>query len=87
MAQFGDRRFYYYKGEKLDEQDHLCIDLASLANSPVEASNSGRVIFAEDLGIYGLTVVIDHGQVLASLYAHLSKITVGLDQEVKKGST
>ena len=86
MAQFGDRRLYYYKGNKVDEQDHLGIDLASLANSPVQASNSGRVIFADSLGIYGLTVVIDHGQGLSSLYAHLSKIAVALDQEVQKGA-
>ncbi|MBW1999268.1 MAG: M23 family metallopeptidase [Deltaproteobacteria bacterium] len=85
MARFGDRRLYYYKGKKVDEQIHLGIDLASLANSPVPAANHGRVIFAGTLGIYGNTVVLDHGQGLMSLYGHLSKIDVDPGQAVKKG--
>ncbi|MFH1351295.1 MAG: M23 family metallopeptidase [Pseudomonadota bacterium] len=85
MARFADHRSYLYKDEKVDEQDHLGIDLASLANSPVEAANHGKVIFTGRLGIYGLTVVLDHGQGLASVYGHLSKIDVKVDQEVKRG--
>ena len=73
------------KGEKIDEQSHLGIDLASLPNSPVQAANNGRVIFAGRNGIYGLMVVLDHGQGLASIYGHLSTIDVMLDQDVKKG--
>ena len=85
MARFGDHRSYEYKGKKFDEQVHLGIDLASLANSPIQATNNGRVIFSDRLGIYGFTVVLDHGQGLASLYGHLSQIDVKPDQEVKKG--
>jgi murein DD-endopeptidase MepM/ murein hydrolase activator NlpD len=85
MARFADHRTYYYKGEKIDEQYHLGIDLASLANSPVEAGNSGKVLFAGKNGIYGLMVVIDHGQGLASLYGHLSGIGVATGDIVKKG--
>lgn len=85
MAKFADFRTYYYKGEEIDEQVHMGIDLASLANSPVEAGNNGKVIFAERNGIYGLTVVIDHGQGIASLYGHLSSMDVTVGQEVKKG--
>jgi murein DD-endopeptidase MepM/ murein hydrolase activator NlpD len=85
MARFGDKRAYYYKGKKIDEQVHMGVDLASLANSDVPAANNGRVIFADRLGIYGLTVVLDHGQGLASIYSHLSNIGVQIDQDVKKG--
>jgi len=85
MAKFADHRFYYYKGKKVDEQVHMGVDLASLANSKVQAANNGRVIFADRLGIYGLTVVLDHGQGLASIYSHLSKIGVDINQEVMKG--
>ena len=85
MAKFGNQRSYYYKGEKVDEQVHLGVDLASLPNSRVEAANNGRVLFAERNGIYGLTVVLDHGQGLASMYAHLNTILVTPDQYVKKG--
>ncbi len=85
MARFGDKRFYYYKGKIIDEQTHMGVDLASLASSKVGAVNNGRVIFADRLGIYGLTVVLDHGQGLASTYSHLSNITVKPEQTVSKG--
>jgi murein DD-endopeptidase MepM/ murein hydrolase activator NlpD len=85
MAGFADRRLYYYEGKRVDEQAHSGMDLASLANSEAQAANNGRVIFADRLGIYGLTVVLDHGQGLASVYSHLSTISVELGQEVMKG--
>ena len=85
MAKFGERRTYYYKGQEIDEQTHMGVDLASLAHSGVQAANSGRVILAEPVGIYGLALVLDHGQGLASIYAHLSSINVKLGQKVSKG--
>ena len=85
MAQFGDRRNYLYKGEKIDEQRHLGVDLASLANSEVQAANHGRVSFEGEAGIYGLTVVLEHGQGLASVYSHLSSIGVKKGEPVAKG--
>ena len=85
MATFGDQRTYYYKDKAIDKQLHLGIDLASLANSPVQAANNGRVVFAQDLGIYGLTIVIDHGQGLFTMYSHLSGINVNVDQAINKG--
>ena len=85
MARFADHRFYHYKGKEIDEQFHLGVDLASLANAEVQAANHGRVIFAEPLGIYGRTVVLDHGQGLASVYSHLSEIRVAQGQTAKKG--
>ncbi len=87
MARYARHRYYYYKGKKVDEQIHLGIDLASLANSPVQAANHGRVIFADRLGIYGLAVVLDHGQGLSSVYGHLSSINVRLNQDVSRGDT
>ena len=85
MAKFGDKRLYYYHGKMIDEQIHMGVDLASLTHSKVGAANNGRVIFAERLGIYGLTVVLDHGQGLASTYSHLSSASVKPGQAVKKG--
>ena len=85
MAGYADHRSYLYKGSLVDEQDHMGIDLASTANSPVQAANTGKIIFAERNGIYGNMVVIDHGQGIASLYGHLSDILVTKDQDVIKG--
>ena len=84
-AAFGDHRTYEYEGDQVDSQIHLGIDLASTANSPVPASNSGRVAFAANLGIYGKTILIDHGFGLFSMYGHLSHIQVTPGQIVSKG--
>ncbi len=75
-AGFADQRTYVYDGEAVDEQVHLGFDLASTAAAPVLAANRGRVLHAGWLGIYGNTVVLDHGMGLQSLYAHLSSIDV-----------
>ena len=85
MAQFGDRRTYIYEKKTIGESVHLGVDLASLANAPVEASNNGIVKFAGNLGIYGNAVLIDHGQGIFSAYGHLSVITVRVGQNLKKG--
>lgn len=84
-AGFADHRKYIYKGKTVDKQTHLGIDLASLENSPVPAANSGKVVFAGGIGIYGRTIIIDHGFGLFSLYAHLSKIDTAVGQMVAKG--
>jgi murein DD-endopeptidase MepM/ murein hydrolase activator NlpD len=84
-AMFADHRVYRYKGAEIDRQIHMGVDLASLANSPVPAANTGRVAFAGDLGIYGLTVVLDHGLGLFSMYSHLSRIDVGTEAMVARG--
>ncbi len=83
-AKFADHRSYYYQGTKIDEQHHMGVDLASLANSPVTAANRGRVVFAQKNGIYGLTVIIDHGQGISSLYGHLSEINAAIGDMVEK---
>ncbi|MFH0809457.1 MAG: M23 family metallopeptidase [Pseudomonadota bacterium] len=85
MAGFGDRRSYYVNGQKIDEQLHQGVDLASLAAAPVQAANSGVVAMAEDLGIYGQCVIIDHGQGIFSLYGHMSNLSVTTGQKVQKG--
>ncbi|QXM11389.1 M23 family metallopeptidase [Geomonas subterranea] len=82
---FSQLRSYFYKGKQVDEQYHLGIDLASLAHSKVPAANRGRVVWADDLGIYGQCVIIDHGLGLQTLYGHLSRIAVKEGEEVRKG--
>ena len=86
-ANFADHRNYQYKGHVIDQQVHLGIDLAAVAHSPVPSSNSGKVVFTGYLGIYGKTVVIDHGFGLFSTYSHLSAFSVEQGQVVSKGET
>lgn len=85
MATYGDRRTYIYNDKEIGKSIHLGYDLASFANAPVGAANSGIVKFAGDLGIYGNTVIIDHGLGLMSLYGHLSMLMVDKGQTVAKG--
>ena len=85
-ARYGDRRSYKYKGKEIDRQTHLGIDLASLANSTVPAANSGTVVFADYLGIYGNSVIIDHGFGLFSMYSHLSQIAVSKGDTLATGA-
>ncbi len=84
-AGFADHRSYRYKGEVVDKQFHMGVDLASIAHSPIPAANSGKVVLVDDIGIYGKTVIIDHGYGLFSLYSHMNSIDVAEGETVKRG--
>lgn len=81
---FADQRDYIYEGKVVDHQTHLGFDLASTAAAPVLAANSGRVVHAGWLGIYGNCVIIDHGMGLQSLYGHMSSLDVRAGDMVDK---
>jgi murein DD-endopeptidase MepM/ murein hydrolase activator NlpD len=85
QAGYADHRTYKYNGKIIDRQVHLGMDLASVTNAPVPAANSGVVAFSGLLGIYGKTVLIDHGFGLFSMYAHLNRSDVSKGQEVSRG--
>lgn len=85
MARFADRRVYFNGGKEVDRQVHLGEDLASLAMSVVKVANGGRVVFAGEIGIYGNTILVDHGCGLFSMYSHLSRMDLEPGQEVAKG--
>ncbi|QMU56249.1 MAG: peptidoglycan DD-metalloendopeptidase family protein [Candidatus Mycalebacterium zealandia] len=84
QSQF-EQRIYTFEGVEVDRQPHLGYDIASQKRNPVRASNNGIVIFADDLGIYGNTIIIDHGMGIATLYSHLSSMSVQRGETVVKG--
>jgi murein DD-endopeptidase MepM/ murein hydrolase activator NlpD len=84
MALFGDKRSYIVAGKNFANSIHTGIDLASVANAAIEAANSGIVVFAGPLGIYGNAIIIDHGLGIFSLYGHLSSINTATGKNVKK---
>jgi murein DD-endopeptidase MepM/ murein hydrolase activator NlpD len=86
MSGFADRRTYLYQGQAIDQQTHLGFDLASVVRAPIEATQNGIVVLAENLGIYGNTVILDHGLGVFSLYGHLSSIAVQAGQRVKRAA-
>jgi murein DD-endopeptidase MepM/ murein hydrolase activator NlpD len=55
---------------------HLGADFRAAVGVPVRAPNAGRVVLAADLYFTGNTIVVDHGDGLVSLFAHLSRIAV-----------
>ena len=85
VADFADHRFYSYNDDFLSDSYHLGIDLASVARDDIFASLDGKVVFAEENGIYGINIIIDHGLGLYSLYGHCSSKFVAQGDEVKKG--
>ena len=84
-ASFADHRTYVYDNKDIDQQTHLGFDLAVTSRVPLAAANSGVVVNASWLGIYGNCVIIDHGMGVASLYGHLSSVDVKVGERVTKG--
>jgi len=82
VAGFAERRHYYLDGKKINEAWHLGMDWASVKKAPIYSSNDGIVVFNEYLGLYGNTIIIDHGMGLASLYAHTSAQSVEIGDQV-----
>lgn len=66
---------------------HLGIDIAAAEGTPVAASDSGTVVYAgwNDTG-YGYMVMIDHNNGYATLYGHLSVVSVTCGSNVLQGS-
>ncbi len=85
LSLFADHRTYLYKGKEIDRTVHLGYDLASTTQAEIISANSGKVIFSDFLGIYGLCIVIDHGIGIQTLYAHLSQSQVEVGQQVGRG--
>jgi murein DD-endopeptidase MepM/ murein hydrolase activator NlpD len=56
---------------------HEGIDIAAGYGTPIRASASGNVIYAGWMGGYGNLIIIDHGNGLATAYAHQSSFAVG----------
>jgi murein DD-endopeptidase MepM/ murein hydrolase activator NlpD len=66
---------------------HEGIDIAAPTGTPIWAAAAGTVIHSGWLGGYGNLVVVDHGNGLATAYAHASAIFVGVGQSVEQGET
>lgn len=65
---------------------HGGIDIAAERGTPVHAPAPGVVAFAGPQSEYGLTVIIDHGQDIRTVYGHLSRIAVTPGHRVERGA-
>ena len=68
-----------------DGRPHQGLDIAADTGAPIRAVRSGYVSFAGPRGTYGLTVIIDHGGGLQTLYAHCNSLLVTPGQQVEAG--
>jgi murein DD-endopeptidase MepM/ murein hydrolase activator NlpD len=64
---------------------HSGVDLRGETGTPVKAVNQGRVALTCDHFFTGLSVFIDHGGGIHSMYFHLDKIQVREQDRVKRG--
>jgi hypothetical protein len=78
---FGERRIL----NNQPRSSHGGVDISSPYGAPVRASNTGRVVLANDLYFAGKSVVIDHGLGVFTQYLHFSKIIAQRGELVKKG--
>ncbi len=68
-----------------DLKFHKGADIAMPVGQEVPAARPGQVSFAGELPGYGLTVVVDHGDRMATRYAHLSALSAGVGDAVRAG--
>jgi murein DD-endopeptidase MepM/ murein hydrolase activator NlpD len=64
---------------------HTGLDIAAPSGTAIHAAGDGEVIFAGWRGGYGNTVMIDHGGGVTTLYAHCSRLYVGVGKRVSTG--
>jgi murein DD-endopeptidase MepM/ murein hydrolase activator NlpD len=80
-SSFGLRR--YFNGQS--RNPHTGMDIAAPTGTPVVSAAGGRVLDIGDYFFSGGTVILDHGQGLLSLYAHLSEIDAQAEQLMTAG--
>jgi len=64
---------------------HDGVDISAKKGTPVRATASGVVVKAEYISEYGNSVLIDHGDGICTMYAHLSEIGVSRGAKVSRG--
>ena len=67
--------------------DHEGFDLAAAASTPISAAAAGKVLYVGNMEGHGKTIIIDHGNGLATVYCHLSHILVDNGEAVTSGET
>ncbi len=79
----------YYNGEFAQDYYHRGVDYAAATGDPITAPAAGKVVLigrvAEGFELHGNTIGLDHGQGVASIFLHLSRIDVKAGEMVQPG--
>jgi murein DD-endopeptidase MepM/ murein hydrolase activator NlpD len=78
---FGRRASPWAEGTEF----HSGLDISADRGAPVHAPAPGTVVFAGAQIEFGLSVILDHGHEIRTLYGHLSKVSVSAGQQVERG--
>ena len=70
-----------------DSRFHAGVDIGASSGTPVACAGNGTVISAGWNGGYGNCVIVDIGNGLSAVYAHLSAINVSAGETVSAGQT
>jgi murein DD-endopeptidase MepM/ murein hydrolase activator NlpD len=82
---YGDRRVYLYSNGRRDTSIHAGVDFGVPMKTPVKASASGKVVFADFRIVTGNSIIIEHFPGVYSLYYHLNDIHVAEGSMVNIG--
>ena len=66
---------------------HNGVDFGVPYGTPIAASKSGVVTYADWINGYGNSVIIDHGGGVTTLYGHADSLNVSVGQQVSRGET
>ena len=64
---------------------HKGMDIAAAGGTPIYAAHDGRISSTTGHWTYGNVVMVDNGDGVTTLYAHMSSIAATVGQQVKKG--
>jgi uncharacterized coiled-coil protein SlyX len=81
-SEFGMRQSPWSSGTEF----HSGIDIRAQQGTPIRAPAGGIVTIAGPYQEYGITVILDHGQDIKSVYGHLSKTNVKSGERVERGT-
>ncbi|WP_280552629.1 peptidoglycan DD-metalloendopeptidase family protein [Halomonas sp. 25-S5] len=61
--------------------------IQAAAGTPVQAVHAGRVVFADWMRGFGNLLIVDHGDRVMTLHAHLQRFSAGVGAAVSRGDT